>query len=214
MTTAEKKQYNRFLHPNAFPGDGSGGEVAQPQVMGGDLYALSPPQTFVGSPVAGSPMFGPNSVPTHFVRTISGSSYHSWDSSGPQLCDTISQKTLFYLISTLNAAFFPDYDFSDARSHEFSREPSLKWVQDSVRDSVSPVLGEEWSHVEAQLWGTVDEEIKLAECEIYRCVCVCASHSTHCLGACAVIFVVSVCACVLDLCVCLCMICSLAAAQQ
>ena len=165
MTAAEKKQYNRFLHPNAYSGEG--GEAAQSQVIGGDLFALSPPQTFKGSPVVGSPMFGPNCVPTHFQRSISGSSHHSWDSSGPQLCDTISQKTLFYLISTLNAAFCPDYDFSDARSHEFSREPSLKWVKDSVRDSVSPVLGEEFSHVEAQLWGTVDEEIKLAECEIF-----------------------------------------------
>lgn len=203
MTTAEKKQYNRFLHPNAFSGEGSGGEGAQSQVVGGDLYALSPPQTFVGSPVAGSPMFGPNSVPTHFVRTISGSSHHSWDSSGPQLCDTISQKTLFYLISTLNAAFFPDYDFSDARSHEFSREPSLKWVQDSVHDSVSPVLGEEFSHVEAQLWGAVDEEIKLAECEIYRCVRlpVCTHALTMYVVYVSVLisFVVSACTCVLGI---------------
>ena len=189
MTTAEKKQYNRFLHPNALSSEGVVGEGAQAQVTGGDLYALSPPQTFVGSPVAGSPMFGPNSVPTHFVRSISGSSYHSCE-SGPQLCDTISQKTLFYLISTLNAAFFPDYDFSDARSHEFSREPSLKWVQDSVRDSVSPVLGEEFSHVEAQLWSAVDEEIKLADCEIYRC-------------ACMRVWVWS-CVCAYVLCVCLC----------
>lgn len=32
------------------------------------------------------------------------------------LCDTISRKTLFYLIATLNAAF-PDYDFSMAKVH-------------------------------------------------------------------------------------------------
>jgi hypothetical protein len=40
------------------------------------------------------------------------------------LCDTISTKTLFYLISTLNASFNPDYDFSNAKSEEFSKEPS------------------------------------------------------------------------------------------
>lgn len=34
---------------------------------------------------------------------------------GVILCDTISRKTLFYLIATLNAAFEPDYDFSDAK---------------------------------------------------------------------------------------------------
>ena len=47
-------------------------------------------------------------------------------SDGGVLCDTISTKTLFYLISTLNASFYPDYDFSNAKSSEFSREPSLQ----------------------------------------------------------------------------------------
>jgi len=42
------------------------------------------------------------------------------------LCDTISRKSLFYLIATLNATFAPDYDFSDAKSSEFSRERSLQ----------------------------------------------------------------------------------------
>lgn len=38
----------------------------------------------------------------------------------------ISRKTLFYLIATLNASFNPDYDFSNCRAEEFSREPSVK----------------------------------------------------------------------------------------
>jgi len=40
----------------------------------------------------------------------------------------ISRKTLFNLITTLNLSFQPDYDFSDAGSHEFSRAPSLSHV--------------------------------------------------------------------------------------
>ena len=48
------------------------------------------------------------------------------------LCDVISRKTLFYLISTLNAAF-PDYDFTDTRSSEFSKEPNLQ-VPLSIND--------------------------------------------------------------------------------
>jgi len=40
----------------------------------------------------------------------------------------ISRKMLFNLISTLNLSFCPDYDFSDAKSHEFSRAPSLAHV--------------------------------------------------------------------------------------
>ena len=49
----------------------------------------------------------------------------STSSNGAPLCDVISRKTLFYLISTLNAAF-PDYDFTDTRSSEFSKEPNLQ----------------------------------------------------------------------------------------
>lgn len=60
-----------------------------------DLQALSPPQTMQEL----SPLFG---------RSLSGD-------EGVTLCDTISRRTLFYLIGTLNAAFEPDYDFSDAK---------------------------------------------------------------------------------------------------
>ncbi|KAJ8867588.1 hypothetical protein PR048_031390 [Dryococelus australis] len=73
-----------------------------------DLQALSPPQI--------SPGVSPGCQYSH---SISG------DEEGP-LCDTISRKTLFYLIATLNASFQPDYDFEDAKSHEFSKEPSLQ----------------------------------------------------------------------------------------
>lgn len=65
-----------------------------------ELQALSPPQTGV-SPVSRS-------------------------DDDATLCDTISNKTLFYLVATLNAAFSPDYDFLDARGHEFSKEPSVQ----------------------------------------------------------------------------------------
>lgn len=61
-----------------------------------DLQALSPPQTLMDL----SPMFSRGS--------------YSGD-EGVTLCDTISRKTLFYLIATLNSAFEPDYDFSDAK---------------------------------------------------------------------------------------------------
>lgn len=64
-----------------------------------DLQALSPPQTLMDlSPMARSSLSG---------------------DEGVTLCDTISRKTLFYLISTLNAAFEPDYDFSEAKVIDF-----------------------------------------------------------------------------------------------
>lgn len=61
-----------------------------------DIQALSPPQT--AQDLSPSITFG----------SCSGD-------EGVTLCDTISRKTLFYLISTLNAAFQPDYDFTDAK---------------------------------------------------------------------------------------------------
>lgn len=61
-----------------------------------DLQALSPPQTLQDL----SPLLPRGS--------------YSGD-EGVTLCDTISRKTLFYLIATLNSAFEPDYDFSDAK---------------------------------------------------------------------------------------------------
>ena len=51
----------------------------------------------------------------------------SADEESP-LKDQISRKTLFYLVSTLNASFYPDYDFSNADSLEFSKEPSVQVV--------------------------------------------------------------------------------------
>ncbi|XP_027765820.1 repressor of RNA polymerase III transcription MAF1 homolog [Empidonax traillii] len=79
-------------------------QEGQPHV----LEALSPPQTSGLSP-------------GRLGKSQSG------DEEGP-LSDTCSRKTLFYLITTLNESFRPDYDFSAAKSHEFSREPSLNWV--------------------------------------------------------------------------------------
>ena len=69
---------------------------------------------------------GLHSIILYFVISHRGygrSQSHS-DGEG-YLCDTISTKTLFYLISTLNASF-PDYDFSNAKSDEFSKEPSAE----------------------------------------------------------------------------------------
>lgn len=59
---------------------------------------------------------------------------------GGHLCDTISRRTLFYLIATLNASFHPDYDFSNAKSDEFSKEPSISVSNPLHTPSPSPLL--------------------------------------------------------------------------
>lgn len=95
---------------------------------GSAFEALSPPgqSFFVG---AGSPSYlNQNQTSWSSEDEDGGHLYSSrgGDSSpNPVLCDVISRKTLFHLISTLNVAF-PDYDFSDARGSEFSKESNFQ----------------------------------------------------------------------------------------
>ncbi|KAK2494973.1 hypothetical protein MC885_002941 [Smutsia gigantea] len=119
-------------------------QEGQPHV----LEALSPPQTSGLSP-------------SRLSKSQGG------EDEGP-LSDKCSRKTLFYLIATLNESFRPDYDFSRARSHEFSREPSLSWVVNAVNCSLFSAVREDFKALKPQLWNAVDEEICLAECDIYR----------------------------------------------
>lgn len=114
-----------------------------------DLQALSPPNHVTLS---------------HSPSTVYG---QSPGSEACVLCDTISTKTLFYLISTLNASFYPDYDFSNAKSSEFSREPSLQWVLNAVECQLLTTVGTRFNTIKDQLWKTVDDAITLQDCLIY-----------------------------------------------
>ncbi|CAH1991321.1 unnamed protein product [Acanthoscelides obtectus] len=107
-----------------------------------DLQALSPPQSA-----------------TQYSTSVSG------DEEGP-LCDTISRKTLFYLIATLNSAF-PDYDFMDAKSHEFSKEPSRQWVTNAIDTNLAATIGDQFRLLGPSLWSAIDDEISLENCDIY-----------------------------------------------
>ncbi|XP_074059197.1 repressor of RNA polymerase III transcription MAF1 homolog isoform X3 [Macrotis lagotis] len=100
----------------------------------------------------------------HIIGRLSKS--QGGEDEGP-LSDKCSRKTLFYLIATLNESFRPDYDFSTAKSHEFSREPSLNWVVNSVNCSLFSAVREDFTALKPQLWNAVDEEICLSECDIY-----------------------------------------------
>lgn len=95
MVGADKALYKRFTAETHGYG---------PQ----NLQALSPPQTFAA---------GQEQSPNFSQRHVNSSSYSG--DEGVILCDTISRKTLFYLIATLNASFEPDYDFSDAKVNVF-----------------------------------------------------------------------------------------------
>ncbi|CAG9769167.1 unnamed protein product [Ceutorhynchus assimilis] len=109
-----------------------------------DLQALSPPQAPSQS---------------QYSKSTSG------DEDGP-LCDTISRKTLFYLIATLNSSF-PDYDFMDLKSHEFSKEPSLQWVTNAIDSQLTATAGDTYKGLRPALWAAIDNEISLENCDIY-----------------------------------------------
>lgn len=80
-----------------------------------------------------------NNVLIHICPVSSRLGKSSEDGDNP-LSDKCCRKTLFYLITTLNESFRPDYDFSAAKAHEFSREPSLNWV------STAPLAGPDKAH--------------------------------------------------------------------
>ncbi|XP_038248780.1 repressor of RNA polymerase III transcription MAF1 homolog isoform X2 [Dermochelys coriacea] len=106
------------------------------------------------------------SAPAAVLCVCRLSKSQSGDEEGP-LSDKCSRKTLFYLIATLNESFRPDYDFSAAKSHEFSREPSLNWVVNAVNCSLFSAVREDFKALKPHLWDAVDEEICLSECDIY-----------------------------------------------
>ncbi|KAK7115206.1 repressor of RNA polymerase III transcription MAF1 homolog [Littorina saxatilis] len=121
----------------------------------GGLQALSPPQSM--GPTSHSP-----------GSAVYGSSLEMDDNFREiQLCDTISTKTLFYLISTLNASFHPDYDFSKAKSEEFSREPSIQAVMTAIDTQLFATAGDQFGALKQQLWTALDGEIDLKDCHIY-----------------------------------------------
>lgn len=123
-----------------------------------DLQMLGPPNTLQQLGVS------PNTVssnPHSLMQSRSLSDENEYTNF-----DIISRKTLFYLISTLNASFRPDYDFSNTNSSEFSKEPSLDFVIKSVENYLSTV--EAYSRLKQQLWDVIDREINLNECEFYR----------------------------------------------
>lgn len=143
MIGTEKQFYKKFA--------GSAGRTPH------TLEALSPPQNGFGgyATLSTSP----------YSRSFSRSS-GSEDEGSSVLCDTIARKTLFHLISTLNAAF-PDYDFSDAKADEFTKEPSLQFVSNNVDNLLSVSGTNQYSKIHDKLWVTLNQEISLEECDIY-----------------------------------------------
>lgn len=53
------------------------------------------------------------------------------------------------------------------QSHEFSKEPSIQWVMNSVHSNLSAIAGEQYSALRQPLWSAINDEINLSDCDIY-----------------------------------------------
>ncbi|CAJ0764782.1 24893_t:CDS:10 [Entrophospora sp. SA101] len=76
-----------------------------------------------------------------------------------------SRRTLFNLIATLNASY-PDYDFSDVKPDQFTKQPSVPMVCNYINNTLFN-LGRAHIINDLMLWQTVDDIIFLDECNIY-----------------------------------------------
>ncbi|ORZ00990.1 Maf1 regulator-domain-containing protein [Syncephalastrum racemosum] len=119
--------------------------------------------------------------------SISPDDFHIISPFG-RLDEAAPRKTFFYLLATLNAAF-PDYDFSDSRPDQFSKQASLDLVINSVNTSLfnlgNDFIVNRYRQVDKNaevidvliefsillqlnsLWEVLDDLIELKDCDVY-----------------------------------------------
>ena len=73
--------------------------------------------------------------------------------------DVLINKFYIFLIS--------DYDFSDAKGNEFSKEQNFQTVINSVDNLLSVTAMDQYAKARHALWATLNEEIDLPDCDIF-----------------------------------------------
>ena len=63
--------------------------------------------------------------------------------------------------------YLSKYSVFPLQSHEFSKEPSLQWVMNSVHSNLSALAGDQYQVLRQPLWTAIDDEINLSDCDIY-----------------------------------------------
>jgi len=126
-----------------------------------DLEILGPSQ--MQSPPYNSSFL---TTPPQVLHTNPMARSISSDDESP-LVKTISRKTFIYLISTLNATFQPDYEFSSCTSQDFSRETNFELLKTEVDSRFLSSIGDYYRTLSPQLWSVIDEEINIKESEIF-----------------------------------------------
>eukprot|EP00055_Hartaetosiga_balthica_P000441 m.136574 g.136574 ORF g.136574 m.136574 type:complete len:240 (-) comp10750_c0_seq1:220-939(-) len=80
----------------------------------------------------------------------------------------VSKKTLYFLKSTLNAAFSPEYDFSESNPSEFCPAGSVNMACQNIAALLTPVLGEHFSSMAGTIWDALETVIEPSECEAFQ----------------------------------------------
>jgi hypothetical protein len=85
------------------------------------------------------------------------------------LSESSTRRLLIDLISTMNASF-PDHDFSALRPEQFCRELHVNQVMTSVNRHLAPLSETYNSSFLDDLWLSIEDVVKLRECEVYSYV--------------------------------------------
>ena len=136
------------------------------------MLPLSPPEDRVFAGVSPNKTCASSRHQSHNTSCCSSDEDQQCNPDGAtnplSLVLTCCVKTHFYLVSTLNKSFYPDYDFSNAPSTDFCRELNLNTAMATVDNLLLTLGGSYYSSFRPKLWEEIDREIQLKECEIYK----------------------------------------------
>lgn len=144
--------------------------IAQEKKMFKSLADFKPEQMEALAPTPSASALTPGILHSLSPSSLSPSVLHGtpMDGTADVLQHTCSARTLYYLKATLNTVFAPDYDFSSAKSHEFSKEPSFDFTRRNLYGHLASAI--DAGHVNTvttALWAELEKEIAPSDCDIY-----------------------------------------------
>eukprot|EP00744_Colponema_vietnamica_P001801 GILI01002940.1.p1 GENE.GILI01002940.1~~GILI01002940.1.p1 ORF type:complete len:243 (+),score=49.18 GILI01002940.1:100-828(+) len=104
-------------------------------------------------------------IEQHIEDELASSPAYAASPLGP-LSDQNTKRLLINLISTMNESF-PDYDFSNLRPEQFTREPHLNFVINTINTNLAEVAEKSTHGFLEMLWSGIESAINIRECDIF-----------------------------------------------